>query len=130
MTQNEMVIDYLTDVGCITQFEAFYDLGIMRLASRMSDIKGQIKFGKITKLVRNRHGVKTPVAEYYIPMSGVQIKEKIKKEHVGTRKVAKEYGLSKITFLLKLRGSFSLNETGKLLKIINNIAIGSDEYHV
>ena len=39
MTQNQRVIAYLEQFGSITQLEALRDLGIMRLASRISDLK-------------------------------------------------------------------------------------------
>ena len=38
-TQNERIIDYMERFGSITQFEALADLGIMRLASRISDLR-------------------------------------------------------------------------------------------
>lgn len=38
-TQNERIIDYLKENGRITQLEALQELGIMRLASRISDLK-------------------------------------------------------------------------------------------
>lgn len=38
-TQNERIIDYIERFGSITQLEALRDLGIMRLASRCSDLK-------------------------------------------------------------------------------------------
>lgn len=37
--QTDRVKDYLEKFGSITQWEALRDLGIMRLASRMSDLK-------------------------------------------------------------------------------------------
>lgn len=39
MTQKQMVINYIDDFGSITQLQALADLGIMRLASRISDLK-------------------------------------------------------------------------------------------
>lgn len=39
VTQAQRVLDYMDEFGSITQFEAFKDLGIMRLASRISDLK-------------------------------------------------------------------------------------------
>lgn len=39
MTQNERVLDYMERFGSITQLEALSDLGIMRLASRINDLK-------------------------------------------------------------------------------------------
>jgi hypothetical protein len=38
-TQAERILDYMEEFGSITQFEAFKDLGVMRLASRISDIR-------------------------------------------------------------------------------------------
>ena len=38
-TQNERIIEYIRKFGSITQFEALRDLGVMRLASRISDLK-------------------------------------------------------------------------------------------
>lgn len=41
MTQAQRVLDYMDKFGSITQLEAFLDLGVMRLASRISDLKKQ-----------------------------------------------------------------------------------------
>ena len=38
-TQNERIIAYINEFGSITQLEALQDLGIMRLASRISDLR-------------------------------------------------------------------------------------------
>ena len=38
-TQNERILDYIEEFGSITQLEALRDLGVMRLASRISDLK-------------------------------------------------------------------------------------------
>lgn len=40
-TQAERVLAYIEEFGSITQYEAFKDLGCMRLASRISDLKKQ-----------------------------------------------------------------------------------------
>ena len=40
-TQAQRVLDYIDEFGSITQFEALRDLGVMRLASRISDLKKQ-----------------------------------------------------------------------------------------
>ena len=39
MTQNEMVLTYIEQNGSIDPLRAFTDLGIMRLAARISDLK-------------------------------------------------------------------------------------------
>ena len=38
-TQTERVLDYIEEFGSITQLDALRDLGVMRLASRVSDLK-------------------------------------------------------------------------------------------
>ena len=39
VTQAEKILDYIDQFGSITQYEALQDLGVMRLASRISDLK-------------------------------------------------------------------------------------------
>ena len=39
LTQNQRILDYLDSHGSITQLEALNELGIMRLASRISDLR-------------------------------------------------------------------------------------------
>ena len=39
MTQTQKVLDYIDRFGSITPLQAFADLGIMRLAARISDLK-------------------------------------------------------------------------------------------
>ena len=55
-TQAERVLKYIEDFGSITQIQALNDLGVMRLASRISDLK---KMGypikSETVAVRNRY---------------------------------------------------------------------------
>ena len=64
MTQNQRVIAYLEQFGSITQLEALRDLGIMRLASRISDLKKQ-GFTKITtEAVNNRWEEKCYIKRY------------------------------------------------------------------
>ena len=66
-TQANMVVQYMKDFGSITQYEALKDLGIMRLASRISELRKNgvdIKSDRVT--VRNRYGVKTQISRYYL----------------------------------------------------------------
>lgn len=39
VTQAHRVLDYLDEKGSITQLEALQELGVMRLASRISDLR-------------------------------------------------------------------------------------------
>ena len=65
ITQNEMVIDYLDEYGSITALEAMRDLGIMRLASRIGDLKKQgHKIKSKMVAVRTRNGGTTHIASY------------------------------------------------------------------
>lgn len=40
-TQNQRILEYIREFGSITQLEALRDLGVMRLASRISDLRKQ-----------------------------------------------------------------------------------------
>lgn len=69
-TQNQRILDYIAETGSITQLEALSELGVMRLASRISDLKRKgynIKSENIT--VMNRYGEKCCVKRYSIERS-------------------------------------------------------------
>lgn len=64
-TQNERVLSYIEEYGSITQLEALNDLGVMRLASRISDLKRKgynIKSESVT--IKNRYGEKCSIKRY------------------------------------------------------------------
>lgn len=65
MTQNERVLDYMKRFGSITQIEALSDLGIMRLASRINDLKkkGHCVNKEMVKS-KNRFGESVQFARY------------------------------------------------------------------
>lgn len=67
MTQEDRLINYLYEHKTITALEAIEDLGILRLASRVSDLRkrGYQINSKIIK-VKNRFGETCRVAEYSI----------------------------------------------------------------
>lgn len=67
MTQCERIRQYLKDFGSITQLQALSDLGIMRLASRISEMRqaGEPIEDRIIE-VKNRYGETCRVKEYYI----------------------------------------------------------------
>ena len=65
ITQCEMIEDYLDEWGSITPLEAMRDLGIYRLASRISDLKKQghkIKSEMVS--VATRNGGRTHISRY------------------------------------------------------------------
>lgn len=78
MTQEERVIEYMQQNGSITALDALRDLGVMRLASRISDLKkrgytisscmekGKNKFGET--VMYKRYSLTTlpsAIEEYY-----------------------------------------------------------------
>lgn len=70
-TQAERVLDYIEEFGSITQLDALNDLGVMRLASRISDLK---KLGypitSSVEAVKNRYGENCYIKRYSM-MEGV-----------------------------------------------------------
>lgn len=65
MTQREQIIDYLNQFGSITPMEAFADLGITKLATRISEIRKDGKEFKIEIVTStNRFGKKIRFAKY------------------------------------------------------------------
>ena len=66
-TQCEKVLDYMRRFGSITQIEALQDIGCMRLASRISDLRYQgYAIGRRMKTSKNRYGEEVHFAEYYL----------------------------------------------------------------
>lgn len=66
-TQNQRILDYMDEFGGITQLEALRDLGVMRLASRISDLnrRGFPIESEMVK-VKNRYGETCRVKRYYM----------------------------------------------------------------
>lgn len=71
MTQCEMIQRHLEDYGSITSLEAMQEYGIMRLASRISDLKKLgVPIKKETVSGENRYGERTSYARYYLGGDG------------------------------------------------------------
>lgn len=67
MTQCERVIQYMRDFGSITQRDAMNDLGIMRLASRISDLKDRgYNIKSKMETGKNRYGENTSYSRYWM----------------------------------------------------------------
>lgn len=65
MTQTERVYRYMKEFGSITPIEAMNSLGVMRLASRITDLRKQgIAIEKETAKGKNRYGEVTNFARY------------------------------------------------------------------
>ena len=66
MTQCERIIDYIDRFGSITPVEAFNDLGIMRLASRICDLEKQgISINRKMEITKNRYGENVHYMRYW-----------------------------------------------------------------
>ena len=65
MTQCQKILKYMDDFGSITPLDAMNDLGVMRLAARISDIKKMgIEISKDTVSGRNRYNKPIKFARY------------------------------------------------------------------
>ena len=69
-TQTERVIDYIEEWGSITQLEALRDLGVMRLASRISDLKKKgYPIKSEMETVHNRYGEPCYIKRYSLAVA-------------------------------------------------------------
>ena len=67
MSQTRRVLDYIERCGSITQMDATKDLGVMRLAARIADLKEKgVKIETVMVDGVNRFGEPTKLARYYL----------------------------------------------------------------
>lgn len=65
--QCQRIITYLNDFGSITQLQALADLGIMRLASRISELRKKgYAIDDAQVMVVNRYGEKCYIKKYFL----------------------------------------------------------------
>lgn len=65
MTQCERIVRHMRDFGEISSLTAMQDYGIMRLASRIADLRGQgYDITAERRTTRNRYGESTTFAVY------------------------------------------------------------------
>ena len=65
MTQKEAIIQYISDFGSITPMQAYGDLGITKLATRVSEMRrAGVEFKIETIKGKNRYGKPTRFARY------------------------------------------------------------------
>lgn len=71
MTQSERIVRHLREYGSITSLEAMEDYGIMRLASRIADLK-KAGFPIRREMVcrKNRYGDNVAFARYWLGGGG------------------------------------------------------------
>ena len=66
-TQHELIISYIREFGSITPMEAFADLGITKLATRIGEIRrAGVPIRKVQVDAENRYGEKTHYMRYSI----------------------------------------------------------------
>lgn len=57
MNQYQKILQYINDFGSISPMEAFSDLGITKLATRISEMrKDGIEFDQVWECSKNRYG--------------------------------------------------------------------------
>lgn len=65
MTQRDAIIEYIAEFGSITPMQAFSDLGITKLATRISEMRKDGWHFKIeTVSTKNRYGKAVSYAKY------------------------------------------------------------------
>lgn len=71
-TQNDRIISYMNRFGSITQLEALRDLGVMRLASRISDLR-RLGYPIVSEseTVKNRFGEDCRIKRYRVDSKAV-----------------------------------------------------------
>lgn len=70
MNQRERILDYINNFGSITSYEAYIDLGITQLATRIKELKEQgYKFNYKWITRKNRYGKPVKFKEYILEVT-------------------------------------------------------------
>ena len=68
VTQRQLILNYIEDFGSITPMEAFGDLGVTKLATRISEMRRDgMQFQIDTVKRKNRYGKTVWFAKYSFP---------------------------------------------------------------
>lgn len=66
-TQKELILRYIADFGYITSFQAYQDLGITQLATRIKELKEKgYQFKTENVKTTNRYGFPSHYYKYYL----------------------------------------------------------------
>lgn len=78
--QTDRVLEYIEQNGSITQLEALNELGVMRLASRISDLKKQ-GYPIVSKIeaVKNRYDESCHIKRYSLGIAAQPVKVTVRK---------------------------------------------------
>lgn len=64
-TQHDRVLQYMKDFGSITTFDAYRDLGITKLTTRVSELRANgVRIKGTPEVVENRYGDKCHIHRY------------------------------------------------------------------
>ena len=67
MSQKELILKYIKDFGYITSFQAYADLGITQLATRIKELKAKgYEFKTEDVKTKNRYGKPSHYYKYYL----------------------------------------------------------------
>ena len=67
MSQKELILKYIADFGYITSFQAYQDLGITQLATRIKELKERgYQFRTEDVRTKNQYGKPTHFYKYYL----------------------------------------------------------------
>ena len=70
-TQKELILKYIADFGYITSFQAYQDLGITQLATRIKELKAKgYEFKTEDVRTKNRYGKPSHYYKYYLINKG------------------------------------------------------------
>ena len=70
MNQRELVVDYINNFGSITSYEAYIDLGITQLATRIKELKEQgYTFKTEWETRKNRYGKNVSFKKYKLEVA-------------------------------------------------------------
>ena len=72
-TQKQQILEYIDYFGSITPMQAFFDLGITKLATRISEMKKEGRQFKVEMVKsKNRYGKPMRYARYSFPNGEVK----------------------------------------------------------
>lgn len=67
LNQRELILQYIADFGYITSYQAYADLGITQLATRISELKDKgYEFRTEDVRTKNRYGKPSHYYKYYL----------------------------------------------------------------
>lgn len=67
MTQKTIIIDFINRFGSITPLQAVYELGITKLATRVSELRRDgVEVKDVDVKTKNRYGKRIQYKKYYL----------------------------------------------------------------